>query len=159
MIHCRYNKLVFVIAFVFTGCKIGKVAQDTKSQIVKVEIRETTHVDTIMMYLQLPKQEVTHLVPDTCDTIKTPYATSIAQVRSDGQLQHSLICFPLPIQVPTFKEVTIRDTTYLQLDKETIVEYVEKELSTMQKISMAGFWIILLLAGAALYIKVRLRHR
>lgn len=129
---------IFVSCILF-GCKSQQHTTDSMQVFSKVETKTEYVFDTV--YYSLPQivKEVT--TKDTLSVLDTKFATSSARV-TDGLLFHSLTVKDTPIPVEVRHEIVTNDSiVYIDREIKRTIE-VKKPLSSLQKFSIAGFWVL-----------------
>lgn len=144
---------VFIVAGVFLfSCGTPKVIYKTNTEYrdsVRVEIRERLVHDTVSVEIPVEVEKV--VIPDT-DTsrLENTFAKSEAFVDSNGFLHHSLESkhqtIDVPVDIPVADTTTTHTSSALEQKEETKVEYVEKELTWLQKTEIYGFRCMLIFA-------------
>lgn len=140
---------ILLIALVVGGCRARKpivnnaTARDTSS----VEIREriVERLDTI--FVDVPREVVRQTVRRDTSRLENTTARSLAFILADGSLYHDLESKgTMPVQVKTIE--VVRDSVIYaeRVNRVTETKLVERELTKMQRIQMAGFWVLLALA-------------
>lgn len=113
-----------------------------------VKYIETVRIDTVTVEIEIPAQTSQQIVRDSVSELETDFAWSRAWLNTDGTLGHFLANKPQKIKKDA--EVVGKDTETTS-EKEVVREvpvpypvtqYVEKELSTWQKIRLGAFWYL-----------------
>lgn len=128
-------------AVVLVSC--GPVRQLTATDTRKVEVRETTRLVPYLVQVSIPEIQETRRTRDTSSHLENKYAVSDAIVHPDGTLEHSLRTKPQDVpQIVDVPQIQ-RDSI---IEHETIIEK-EKPLTRDQRIKLALFWPIAIVAG------------
>lgn len=143
-------------SFLF-GCRSHKDVAPVVEHIVeykdsvRTEYVERTVFVPDTVFLEIPLQVTERETRDSISTLENDYAWSVARVTTDGLLFHSLytkpqlrpVAFDKPVTTITSNESHFADKS--EINNETKVEYVEKDLSWWQETQIYGFWVVLLL--------------
>ncbi len=146
------KKLLFIlpIFLLVFGCKSTQVVVPHSSDSTYVENSSNIVYRDTTIYVQVPVESKQTVEPDS-SYLETTVAASLAYIRADGQLFHSIENKPvklqsLPVKLPTVSSVHI-NTVY----KDRAVEIeVKKPLTKVQKgLILSGIlaWFALLLVG------------
>lgn len=150
----RPTHLRLLLALTATACcpRLYPTTTTQTKDSVRVEYRERLVRDTA--YIEMPREAERIITRDTTSHLENTYATSDASIQA-GLLHHSLETKPQKLATPV--EVPIRDTIYIQMSsdvqKETIIE-IRNELTKNQRRQIAGFWILMVAAIAAVAWKI-----
>ena len=118
------------LLWIFTSCGSSRPVQTVT--VERVHRETVTLRDTILQVKLIPQRD-SITTPDTTSTLRNRYCESSATV-SQGQLTHTLATLPnstqeVPVQI---REVVRTDSIPYPVPGPTV--YVEKSLSTMQRI-------------------------
>ncbi|MCQ2058657.1 MAG: hypothetical protein MJY71_02365 [Bacteroidaceae bacterium] len=149
------------ILLLLASCNAARYATAGHSEqrdSISVEVRTQIiqRIDTAYVEIPLIQQSVT--THDTTSVLDNEYAVSRASILADGQLLHELETKPQTQAVAVTANDITRDsiiyrehTVYI----ETPPVEVEKPLSAFVRMQIRGFWILLLLCGLYIYIKIK----
>lgn len=135
------------------GCAAQRKPATPTADNSAVRIVHETVVDTVTVYIDIPRQSAERLAPDSLSRLATDYAESEARIMADGSLWHTLANKPQRLDMPVAVEQR-RDSVISTVDRMATVEVeVEKRLSLWQKVRLWAFWplvALLILAAIAL---------
>ena len=120
--------VAMIILWAVTSCcpKHFPPAEHTDS--VRVEIRERIVHDTVSF--EVPVIVEKNVTRDSSSHLENDWATSDAAIQG-GFLWHSLSTKPHEVDVPV--TVTVRDTTYIEKEAETIIKEVPRQPTFWEK--------------------------
>lgn len=141
--------IAFVFLTSFPGCSLFKkfervvtvTVTETKDSII---IRDHYIHDTARV--EIPVYIEKNVTKDDSSRLENPFAVSTARIK-DGLLFHDLRTKPQTIKTPV--DVLVTDTTSFHEHSEkkdsvyTKTEYIEKPLTTMQRVKIKYFWWLL----------------
>lgn len=155
----KQTSLLILLAFLTTGCKTHKTAQQSPLSVVPIKTNTNTkivHIETIdTVFIELPAQSAECTTPGKESHLETEYAESDARINEDGTLTHNLRNKPIKHPVPVKNE---RDTVYVDkaIGKPVPVEVpveVERELTWWQKTRLDTWgWIATVLTLCIVWI-------
>ena len=123
---------------------------------IRTEYRERIIHDTVVFSVSKESEKKT--TRDTSSYLENTYAESYASV-SGGYLTHTLATKPQSISIPVAVEVKDTNSTHSTAATFSQVPepvYIEKPLSSWQRVRLRGFWVLLAIIGTA--VLVTLRH-
>lgn len=154
------KKIIFLLVSVLTlflsaGCRSKKdIAPDiplvlTDSNNVRTEYIETTRIDTVTVFLEVPAETAKEIVRDSVSHLETNFASSDAWINPDGTLGHYLTNKEqsIPVDVPV-----VGKDTQTNRESEKVKEIpvptpykveVERNFTKWETFRLDAFWYLL----------------
>ncbi|MFR9522969.1 MAG: hypothetical protein SNH94_00150 [Rikenellaceae bacterium] len=155
MIFALRTASVALIIALGIGCAPIRPVATSQRDSVRIETvtRDVVIRDTVHVAIPQIVERVT--VRRDSSLLQNEFARSAAVVLGDGALFHSLETIPRQLSHPVESVVEVRDSIiYKERVMSQTIE-VERQLTRWQRGQIWGFWLLLLVVGAAFYSKIR----
>lgn len=144
-----------LLSILNTSCCTTKTLANSTKDSIRIETITRTEYIKDTVFFEVPVEVKVNVVKDTISNLETSLAVSTAQIDSNGNLSHSLKNKVKNVPILTKKEVIYRDSIVYR-DKANIQTIeVPRELTKWQKFRLNGFWVLLLILGVGVYLKIK----
>ncbi len=134
------------------ACRHRGIEQSSDSIRIEIIEREVIRRETIEVEIPQIRERIAVKVDSSL--LSNQYARSIAIVRPNGVLDHTLETIPQSIAKPVVNRSIARDSVIYREKLSIQTVEVERELTLWQKTQMRGFWILSLLIALVIYLKI-----
>lgn len=153
----KKSVIFLMVIFTLISCRSSKSlitqTQEYKGDSVRVEYREHTVFVPDTVFIEIPAQKAERTTKDSISHLENDYASSDAQVNSDGTLTHTLNSKPQVKPVPKKRPVEYRDSIVykerINNKNNTVTEYVEHKRSWWEQTQIYGFWAAIIIVAIA----------